>query len=285
MSVQVPGKTFLLGEYSVLAGGSALLLATSPTFKKSSKIQKYHPDSAVARFLKGTEFNEVINDYFVGGFGKSSAEFILAWIDKNPDAIENAQLSRSHIKNIFLDYKNLFSNDLSQQPSGADVVGQCLGPVTWFKPNVEESTVHSWPYPELGFYLVATGYKQLTHDHLAQLDRALLADLVAVSDRAIVDFFKSAQDFISSLKNWSHLLQTQGLTAENSVNLKKSLEKNPEILCAKPCGALGADVFFVLFQTEKRSVVDRILQDMNLSIKANELSLTRLNIDFKKDRE
>jgi mevalonate kinase len=35
--VSIPGKTFLVGEYSVLVGGEALGLATAPCFKLSEK--------------------------------------------------------------------------------------------------------------------------------------------------------------------------------------------------------------------------------------------------------
>ena len=276
MSLQVPGKTFLVGEYAVLSGGSALVLATKPFFKQTSVQKKYHPESPVARFLQTTDFWAVENDYGVGGFGQSSAEFIMAWISQNPESMSQGVFTKDCIGQIFRDYRKLYTSDLSQQPSGADVVGQCLGPITWFRPVVEQSSTYEWPFRNLGFFLVATGYKQPTHEHLDQLDRTLLKDLVPISEETIHSFFKSDSHFIASLNHWSHNLDRLGLLCDFSRSLKNELMRNPLVLCAKPCGAMGADVILVAFEVNHREEVEKYLNTKSLKIKASDLSLTKL---------
>ena len=91
----IPCKTFLVGEYAVLEGGEALGIATGPGFTLSSKKISYHPDSAVSLLLGTTDFYQV-DSKAPGGFGKSTAEFIFAYLQKNKnsrlDAILNSYL-------------------------------------------------------------------------------------------------------------------------------------------------------------------------------------------------
>ncbi len=264
----IPGKTFLVGEYAVLVGGEALGLATKPTFSLSQEKTNYHVNSAVGLFSKknNLEFNQmIINPYKVGGFGQSTAEFIFAWLKKN--------IFINSVKEIFNDYLNLYNSiELKKiKPSGADLIIQLLGHVTYFANPVENSKPTLWPFQELSFFIISTGLKIQTHKHLENLNRDCLEDLPKLSAKVIQSYFKKDQDeFLTHLKIWVQELQKLSLIHSDILDLKNNLEKNENISLVKPCGALGADVCIVFFLKDKKADVLSDLLLKNIQIQSDE---------------
>lgn len=271
MELKIPGKTFLVGEYAVLVGGEALGLGTQPCFQVSVKNPELtvHPQSAAGLFLK-SQHNELNlnmeNPYGVGGFGLSTAEFIAAWfnVKKHPN-----------LKDIFETYQMLFADSrASQKPSGADLITQLLGQVTHFRTEVQNSKSQPWPFENLSFYLVSTGLKVATHEHLAKLDRTKLEDLKPLSEKVISLFQKGdADSFLMALSEWSLYLAQKGLLHPNAATLKTKIESLPLVLQVKPCGALGADVFLVFCLKDDKKDVKNKLQSLNLKVQASEIDL------------
>jgi mevalonate kinase len=282
---RIPGKTFLVGEYSALVGGEALGLATRPYFQLSqaaagSEFIVYHQESPAGLFAEKNNFKfnfEVKNPYQVGGFGQSTAEFIFSWFERNKENDQVSKLEKpERIQNIFNDYLGLFdSAELkNKKPSGADLVTQLLGHVTHFNPEVYKSKSVTWPFSDLSFFVVSTGLKIKTHEHLDTLNRDVLNQLPEYGHKVIQAFVDGNQNlFISQLIAWSTKLEQMSLQHSDVLKFKDKLLKYNEIICIKPCGALGADVCLVFCERQVREDVKQILITEKVTVQANEESL------------
>ncbi len=278
MKYFVPSKTFLTGEYSVLIGGAALGLATSPSFEISylqhSAVQAFHPDSPAGRYLKekkqslGVHFHDPYMSRGVkGGFGRSTAEYFAAAI---PDLINNKK-GPVQIKEEYLSF---FENE-KVKPSGMDLLIQYLGGVAYLNPVDNEYKSVGWKFPELNFCLISTGLKIKTHEHLESLSLSRLSDLPHFSNQVIDSFLnKSSDKFLQSLKEWSNQLSDRKLTHLSALEFKQNLEKIKKIKLVKPCGALGADVMIVFFDHQDRESVLSALRTEKLKIQASRENLT-----------
>lgn len=270
MKFNIPGKTYLVGEYAVLLGGSALGLATDPSFKlnfDSDVNFVVHPESPAGRYLqmnhRSNISGELIDPYHLGGFGRSTAEY---WSAVLPDLLR----TRSNLSDILDQYKSLHTG------SGVDLVFQYLGEVSHVNTFQGVFEKLKWPFKKLDFFIVPTGLKINTHEHLSQLDINSLSDLPAISSK-VVDAFKSADEefFIDELSHWTSKLAQLKLTHSNSTELKVKLEKFKQIKLVKPCGALGADVLLVFFDQPDFIAVKNILNQNNLRPLSSSIDLTQ----------
>ena len=273
MKFFIPGKTFLVGEYAVLLGGSALGLATKPYFELTeaefvNKGDEFHPDSPAGRYLKVNNKENIFkfkDNYQLqgvrGGFGRSTAEYISAIL---PEVIEK----RTSFFEILKNYKNLFS-DAETKPSGIDLAFQYFGNVTLADPQINFFQTLDWNFIDLDFIVLSTGLKIPTHEHLSQLDLKTLKPLPELSNTVSKVFAENNSiEFIYQMKNWVEMLNQHHLTHLNSVHLRMQLEKHEEIILAKPCGALGADVMIVFFHPEKIELVKKRIFELGLTPQA-----------------
>lgn len=270
-TLKIPGKTFLVGEYAVLCGGASLSLATKPCFtviEDYKPVSSFHEFSAAGRLLKGKNLGlSIQNPYGVGGFGQSTAEFILAWIS------QFGWPKKTH--DLFNDYLNLYNNEPSQRPSGGDLMTQLTGGVCYFK-NADqlESWRCEWFFEQLGFFVVSTGLKVATHSHLDTLNRESLKPLTELSEHIIQSYFNKDQDtFIRQLKLWTLKLDSMGLQSQQVLELKLLIESNTKAVLVKPCGALGADVMIVFYNknnSEDKKNIANYLAIIGLQIQADE---------------
>ena len=256
----IPGKTFLVGEYAVLAGGSCLGLGTSPSFSivLNDNGQKFHPDSPAGLYLQKNNLqnfaHEFKNPYGVGGFGASTAEFIFSYYS-------NSQ-SQKNLKEIFQTYLGLYADRKEQKPSGADLITQLVGGISHIDlaPAVPAVEKLSWNFKDLEFLVYSTGLKVKTHEHLASLDRKICDGLVKPSFD-VISAFKTGDSrvFTQALSEWSDKLQQLGLAAPQVVELKRHLQDKIPGILVKPCGALGADVIIILCsKLAKKHVLEQI---------------------------
>ncbi len=269
MTLLVPGKTFLIGEYSVLVGGKSLAVASGPYFKSTAIEYFPHAESAAGLLLNGKQSYKMENPYGCGGFGLSTAEFIQAWLSLN----NVKKITSEKYKNIFNDYRNLYDQNKSLQkmkPSGADLITQLVGGITYFDTQSFISEAHAWPFPEIEFGIISTGQKIPTHSHLSQIDLKKLESFPQVSDGIIQSFLKKdVSVFIDGLKSWRDFLKSEGMQHNFSSELVKALEKSSSILCAKPNGALGADTVTIFYNRENKNEVTRHLKQLNLELLTN----------------
>jgi hypothetical protein len=230
--------------------------------------------SAVGLFCSQSKLqfsNQILNPYEVGGFGQSTAEFIFAWIQKNKKFSEN------QFVDIFNQYLSLYLSNENQKksPSGADLVTQMLGHVTHFRQPVESSTSYEWPDWDLSFFVISTGIKVLTHDHLENLDRTKISDLKYYSEPVIQSFInKNSLEFIKHLSLWSAELEKLSLQHVDVLKIKAQLQTNHKIILVKPCGALGADVCLVFCKPSDKLEVRTVLNGQNYRVQATESDLS-----------
>ncbi len=282
MKYFVPAKTFLAGEYSVLIGGAALGLATKPCFEISYLRHdgsfSFHPESPAGLYLqknpKKTEdgLSIQLHDPFIangikGGFGKSTAEYFAAII---PDLI----LKPKSPAQIHLDYLSLFEKQ-EIKPSGVDLMIQYTGGVSYIDQSEKIYRALPWKWTDFDFFIISTGLKIATHEHLAKLNLQDLKDLPAVSNQVIDAYLhKDSISFLSAMSAWVQALRKRGLTHPEVQSLKEELEKIPGVLLAKPCGALGADVVLVFYDTHQKTQVKTALKVKNIKIQADQDDLT-----------
>lgn len=291
MIYSIPAKTFLIGEYSALMGGSVLGLATKPGFEVEYQTSQnemklpFHENSPASVFwdqkklllenkslkaetilnlkkiLTQTEIHFTDLVAGVGGFGRSTAEYmsvLIPFLEKQNEDFEDIRMF----------YKKVTAKT-GAMASGADLAIQYFGKVTYFDGVRGEYSSMNWPFHHYDFILVSTGLKIKTHEHIKELDLDLIEDLPIRSNQIIDCYIKGhSVDFFEGLNEWSDLLHEKKLLHPDAFEIKKRLQQNADILSVKPCGALGADVILLVCPTEKSDVVQNFVRSLNLKIQA-----------------
>lgn len=267
MKLNVPGKTFLVGEYSVLLGGSAIGLATKPCFEityDQALGLNFHTESPAGCYLRKHNKSVLVSmkdPYISGGFGRSTAEY---WAAIAPDLLK---INQAFYK-IFEEYKSLHTG------SGVDLAFQYFGQVCLADPLIQFYQTFNWHFENLDFYIISTGFKIKTHEHLKNLNLNLLRDLPALSNKITKVFSENKEfEFLALMKDWCKALEAHGLTHASSLEMKAVLEAFEPIKLAKPCGALGADVIIVFFAKSHIETVRNFLLQNKFNIQAHSSDL------------
>ena len=281
--MQIAGKTFLSGEYAVLEGGSAIGMATKPYFEfseiQSPNFEKIniHPESTAGLYLKlknqKIENLFIENGYGVGGFGQSTAEFIYTWLKVQK---QSWPLTKNKHLDIYQDYLNLFTENQSIKPSGADLLTQINSGISVFK-NDQSAAVQSiqWPFKNYEVLIFSTGLKIKTHEHLQNLDRKHCRDLVGPSDLVVKNFLDQNYDqFLLSMKTWVRALQDKGLTHPDILEVVSKLSSQFSDCVFKPCGALGADVIAVITPLGLRDTLIKYAESIKLKYQTSSSNLS-----------
>jgi len=254
--IQIPGKTFLFGEYAILVEGACLGIGTSPcfTFDKNSTVDMaVHENSPAGRFILKHKIDSfalnLSNPYKVGGFGASTAEFLYFYLNSNLD---------KNIQTCVECYRDLYQGS-SEQPSGMDVVTQLMGGLSLI--DIHHQQIRhkyiDWPFLDIDFVICSTGLKVQTHQHLAELDRKKCFDLVGPSHE-LYDLVQKPQvdPFFIALNEWVNRLVKLNLIHSEILDLKKQLDRvfkdQLSFFESKPCGALGADVIILFFNKNEK---------------------------------
>lgn len=295
----IPGKTFFLGEYLALQGGPALVGLTQPCFEFFGQVGKgqlegIHPESPAGKFI--TSKKDFFQNYDItfkdpyegrGGFGASTAQFLGAyslWLHKDVHQHEMQQLF--DFRHLLETYHQVAWNGKGFAPSGADLVGQLKGAFTFFEKRHSFISVSGWPFSDLEFYLLHTGNKMATHDHLANLlpfDSAGLEKSFALAKTA----FESKQSslFVDAIRSYGKELSNLGLTCEKTLKLLQDIQVLPGVLAAKGCGAMGSDVVLTLTAHGKGQALQQYCQENGLKIMATHQELSQgLQMDVKENK-
>lgn len=302
--IQMPGKTFFFGEYAALEGGSALLLSTGPGFEMNfskgvGEGNCFHLESPAGLYYSQNQsffrdWSIHFSDFYngSGGFGASTAQFIgLALFRKYIQAPESLLSSDQTFKDIWSEYQivNLrdrasdnFAETLAQLPSGYDLWAQCLGAISGLRrqsiSGVSDdfssfvrnevsfvSRTLDWPFPDLEFALVPTGNKIATHDHLKNIQKSSFEKLVRMSDSLMIDFIDGAEKrFFDTLNMWNLELESLGLVHPRTIEILQSLRIKSDVVFSKGCGALGADVILIVYESKNRDRIQSTLASLNL---------------------
>lgn len=302
--LSAPSKTFLLGEYLVLKGGRAMVLCTKPRFtlvanKGRGHVEGIHPSSPAGRFIDSHP--EVFAPWDVsftdpheglGGFGASSAQFLFAYALSelaSEELTQNrvSQIAKSitelSLPELWQTYRRYAGSAGGTMPSGADVIGQAVGGLAAIEIDFasEESQLpavsgfeQNWTFDHHGFVLVRTGRKVATHQHLRELkdiDVSELQTAFALGEQAVKN--ADGELLAASVTLYQNALFKLGLVAHEASELIEALASTEAVAAVKGCGALGADVLFVLFERSNEAIVRDRLNLLGLSVVATDKDL------------
>lgn len=281
--LSVPSKTFLAGEYIALAGAPTFVLTTEPRFTlqandKPSAVNPFHVESPAGKFwIKHKDFfgqysltfNDPLNG--LGGFGASSAQFVLLhglYQIRRHLHLESERFFDWH--ELLKDYRSL--HDPSKViPSGADVVAQGQGGLTYFSRKDGQVQKFAWPFQDIELLCFHTGQKLATHTHLNGFTKTMSSEQA----RKLESSVRGMQDalskiswdfFLTSWKEFSIGLEEAGYVGAETLNLLPNLRKDPRVLFARGCGAMGMDVVIVAI-SKKENVTQFKAECENMNLR------------------
>lgn len=259
--IKLPSKTFLIGEYVALLGLPCLLITTPPYFL-------FHAVESTIFSMEGIPENSpadlFIKKYFsffknfkikfsdphqgAGGFGASSAQFLAVYLLKTG---MDSHANSKDIANLLACYQEFAWNHQGLPPSGADIISQLTGDVTYFHKNKMQREKLHWTFDNVSYLLIKTHQKIPTHQHLQKLEKTTLVNLPDCADEAKNYLLKkNVVGLATCIKKFSDALIQHGLVHENTQIMLDEINCLPGVLASKGCGALGADVIFVMCEDE-----------------------------------
>ena len=267
-NISFPGKTFLIGEYAALEQAPAILVNTKPRFyfsiTKGNCVSYFHPKSPADQWLK--KYPEISQFYHIesqdpysgrGGFGLSSVQFNLVYLlgcllkKQSPEKIDLLKMWKA--------YRNL--EFFGQKPSGADIISQWMGNLCLFTPDPFHIYSIKWPFPNLDFFLIHTGVSLNTWEHLNQIRPGKsFVDLSVLVKKSVAYVENSdAEGFVATIKEYASYLEKKNLVYQKTKHFLHEIKKIEQIIAAKGCGALGAEVIVVFFHQKNKEIVKNIL--------------------------
>lgn len=264
---QIPAKTFLLGEYVALVKGPALILTTSPCFELSlvrsidpqTDMHSESPAGLWWALNAKPEHKLAWKDPWQGkgGLGASSAQFIGAYLASRTCIDEPVDK-----EDLYNQFCRLTYQTEGIQPSGYDLLAQMHKQCVYINQNHQALEMYLWPFTDLSFLLIHSGQKLATHEHLKSLrlpdNLSELSTIVESGRQAFQK--KDSQALIDAVNNYQTQLEQNLLVCQNSLSKIHSFKKQPHILAAKGCGAMGADILLLLVpSTKKQELVQSFL--------------------------
>jgi mevalonate kinase len=283
ISMSLPGKTFLSGEYAVLQDAQALVLNTGPRFtftarQASAADAEGIPAGSPAGLWLAMhrqvwqgwqlEFNDP--HHAAGGFGASSAQFIFAHTFTTfLQASVTRALAGLALHEMYEDYQE----STGGLGSGVDVLAQTVGGVAHVDRATLTSESRPWPFADLDFAIVRTKQKMPTHEHLANLPREALVVLREPALAVVESFSGSSYEFVQQVQRWSHALFELQLQAAKTTEMLDLLRAQPWCKACKGCGALGADTLLLLFAPADRPNVEAFVVQQDWPLVATSADL------------
>ena len=238
----VPGKVFLIGEYSVLQGGSALLAALRPGYVFDSLLGAdfIHPESPLGRYSREREKPislSRIKPSMPLGFGSSTAELIAGVysdLDRVPETTR-----------LWAWYKDCFPI-----LSGADLVVQLEALKR--KQNLFEFDQGKATRILAGNLCASIqviqncGEKLKTHEALKEKVPELnIEKLTELKERVRVALLENNLPALAALSEFADVLNYYGLETKLAHEIRMALSRLPGVVGVKGCGAGLQDVFLV----------------------------------------
>ncbi len=296
IQLSVPSKTFIVGEYLALLGGKALLASTEPRFvlkvssDREGSCEGIHSWSPGGKLLRSRSdlFSHWRIEFYdpwhgAGGFGASSAQFVLVYALKS--LLEGGfGRSNSGCAEMVKEFLSVSWDGQGWTPSGSDLVSQFNGYLTLTGTGEPQRVWTHWPFSDLGFVLVHTNRKVVTHKHLETLKEFPGDELKEILDsveRAVVE--KDAKKFVFWVEAYGSLLAKHQLVDPFSREMIEKVKRVNGVLGAKGCGALGADVLLILTTPETKSSVAEWAQANGLRFCGGDTLLSeglRLEVQF-----
>lgn len=280
MIIEAKSKTFLVGEYCVIHGGSAILLCTEPKFKL--RIKK--SDNAIIRgipegspaFTFYQRNRRAFDGLFIkftdpykraGGFGASSAQFVLLYklyrrLTKHSPEAETIDIAE------FLDeYREISAKNQLVKPSGADCVAQIQNSNVYFDSNNNKVENLTWNFSGIDFVIFRTGNKLPTHSHLKELSPDFICKNYGQLTK-IVEAVKESwmrrevAEFSTNVMNFFYTLNEMGLVAKETNKLVEKILNIEGVIAAKGCGAMAADTIIVIFEKVSKNKIVKLIKNI-----------------------
>lgn len=273
-----------------------ILVNTKPRFcfkvKKGEDLEGFHSASPAGQWLKKhPQIKYAISSYdphnSQGGFGFSSAQFNLVYllgkILEEGKALGDSSVSEVDLLKMWTDYRSLdFKGHI---PSGVDILSQWIGKVCLFSPDPFHVSSLDWPFKDLNFFLVRTGIKFNTWEHLKEIKESDFSELADIAKEAILSIKNEDEKyFILAVNEYSTCLEKLSLLHNNTSFLLNELKKIKSIVAAKGCGAMGAEVVAVFFHPKGQSEVESVLREYSIVAHREDLTCG-VNIHKSKDYE
>lgn len=275
----VPGKSFLAGEYLAMKGGPSLLFTSKPRFELhtktgTGKVEGIHPESPAGKLIADHQgFFSQYDLKFVdphegrGGWGASTAQFLAVFVfNEWRESCELETLKSLSISRLLESYWKYAWNGEGHRPSGADLVAQYKGSLTFFERNTGHVGVYGWTFADIDFALIPTGKKLPTHEHLKTLtdfDASGIEAALAKIRAALTS--GDSKEFVAGIQDNGKALAALGFVAPYTQELCRELVQKPGVLAVKGCGALGADVVMVVFDKNHRDQFKSFVTSKDLS--------------------
>jgi hypothetical protein len=156
-------------------------------------------------------------------------------------------------------------------PSGADLIGQFHGKITYFHKQAQLVESVGWPFDDLSLLLLRTGQKIATYDHLQNLGDFPIARLSTLTLQALDGLKEANADrFISAINDYRRALKHANLTLPHTTALIKALNTPIKALAIKGCGAMGADVILLVIPKSERAHFVEKINQLKLAVVADE---------------
>lgn len=293
--LSAPGKTFFLGEYLALDGGPSIVVSTRPRFVLRAE-PRFNPSekptlpfnemSPAGRYFERhksdlSKWRLSFEDPHAGrgGLGASSAQWaLLCALHRDWKWMEGKNFPWNA---LLAEYRACAWNGEGTPPSGADVISQLSGGLTYIKSGQEDKSDVtldvklndvtlvrglSWAFPTMAFTLFRTGKKLATHEHLKTTTLApygVLRTIVLDAEKA---FMSGDENRVAeAVRGYAHVLREAGLTADSTEGLLVKMRERTDLFWAvKGCGAMGADVILALHSADRFDDVEGWAREQGL---------------------
>lgn len=255
MKWRIPAKTFLLGEYVAVASGPAIVLTTSPCFELSfaedDRVEGIHPESPAGQWWAHHRIPSqglIWHDPYQGkgGLGASSAQFLSVYLA----SCRLLHVTPNHKALLDAYYQCAWRGE-GLKPSGYDVLAQTQNRCVYINRQTREMKTYEWAFKDISFLLLHSGQKLATHYHLQTMSLPKAIDeLTTTVDLAQAAFEQRNSDaLVKAVNTYQQQLTNLRLVAPHSLEHIQMFNSQPEVLAAKGCGALGADVLLLIVPT------------------------------------
>lgn len=302
LKLSSPSKTFILGEYSAMNGGPALIACTEPRFElllNSASSNQPKTKGIEAESPAGQFFNKFKSDFFYfdmeffdphqtrGGLGASSAQFAMLvaldcavkrshHTDFSPELLSAVSAFEAKDGFHYLQiYRDCAWQGVGLPPSGADVMAQLSGGLTYVHTEQNVISKFGWDFLDIDFILARTGKKVATHEHIKGVLDVPTEILKNITDTAMQSLLlKDEETFIESVRDYARVLQEKNWVAPHTLDLLAKINSQLPLLASKGCGALGADVLLLIFAKNEKEKIKKYLAQEKLEFVASSENLS-----------
>lgn len=270
---EIPSKTFIIGEYLAINGTASMIAATEPAFfikTIKDKTFGFHEDSPAGRLKKelgpkNVGFSVLDPHDGRGGFGRSTAEYLAVYLYQSVVNEEGGDRTTQLLNSLgdFIPQYQSYSG-IDYKPSGADLVAQICGGLCWYDGMNYLAEKLIWPFPGYDIFIFHTGKKLATHEHLKDLKPNNLRELIPILLAARTSFDQqNLKVFCESLNYYYDILGELGLSDARVRESVLELRRQPQVLAAKGCGAMGMDTVIVVGQTSDAAKIKELCFDQD----------------------